>query len=165
MQLLYAIDGAERELRGDDSYRTEVWDCDPEPVAEVESVGDALRAADDHGRGVYYLFEGRRVLGAICSIHAARFEDRVWFYPAPGAACDTWCVCGQEPDGPWEPLETGLPSEEAARDWLRANHGDHPECDGFYIDRESNEGSAESYFDRVPDGLVEHVGCNRREFA
>jgi hypothetical protein len=81
MQLHYATDSADREGRGDDSYRTEVWDCDPEPVAECDTIRDALRAADDHGLGVYYLIEDGRALGAICSLHAARFEDRVCFYP------------------------------------------------------------------------------------
>jgi hypothetical protein len=36
----------------------------------------------------------------------------------------------------------------------------------FYADRESNEGHAESYFDRAKDGsLVKWVGCDLVAFA
>lgn len=96
---------------------------------------------------------------------SGEIEDLIRRLEEARAEAGTWCVCGQEPDGPWELATAGLATEEEAREWLRANHGDSPEYASWYIDREDNEGVAESYFDRVEDGLVEHVGCERREFA
>jgi uncharacterized short protein YbdD (DUF466 family) len=79
---------------------------------------------------------------------------------------EAWCVCGQEADGPWKALEVGLADYDAACEWLRTNHRRHPEMTAFYADRESNEGHAESYFDRAKDGsLVKWVGCDLVAFA
>lgn len=86
MILHYGLDSAERESRGDDSYRGEVWDYDPdvEPL-EADSLADAARVADDAGKGVYFVEADGEVVGALCSIHGPTFGRRVWFYPHDGS--------------------------------------------------------------------------------
>jgi hypothetical protein len=67
----------------------------------------------------------------------------------------TWCVCGQEVEGPWETVQDGLATREEAEDWLRQNHRDHLEYVAFYVDPEhSASGTAECYFDRHTDGSL-----------
>jgi hypothetical protein len=58
----------------------------------------------------------------------------------------TWCVCGQEPDGPWEAVKDGLSTREVSEAWLRLHFGEHPEYVAWYIDREANDGHAEAYW-------------------
>lgn len=80
---------------------------------------------------------------------------------------ETWCVCGRESDrDPWEPAVAGLASRDEAERWLRQNHRLHPEYVAWYIDREDNDGTADTYYDRNPDGsLAEYQGSGKVHFA
>lgn len=84
LQLNYAANSHDRELNGDDSYRSEVWELDPEfDVEECESIRECMARADEIGRGVYFVYntETDEWLGAILSIHGAYLYQRVGFYP------------------------------------------------------------------------------------
>ncbi len=65
----------------------------------------------------------------------------------------TYCVCGQEPEGPWEAVMDGIDSFDAAETWLRENFTRFPEYTAWYVDREDNDAHAESYWD-VRDGSL-----------
>jgi hypothetical protein len=84
-----------------------------------------------------------------------------------GDVGSTWCVCGQESgNDPWEPVEDGFASEDEARDYLRDHHREYPGYTAFYVDREDNDGHAEAYFERLPDGaLAEWQGPEKVAFA
>ena len=78
---------------------------------------------------------------------------------------DTWCVCGCTEEDPWEPMEEGLDSENAALAWLRENHQNHPDMTAFYVDREHDDAHAEEYFYRCEDGSLRYGTGNRGFFA
>jgi len=82
-------------------------------------------------------------------------------------ATKTWCVCGQETDNdPWELVEEDLGSREEAESWLRENHSQFQSYSGFYIDAEANDGIADTYYERNPDGsLSMFAGCDKVYFA
>jgi antirestriction protein len=66
---------------------------------------------------------------------------------------ETWCVCARESDRePWEAVKGGLSTYEAAEEWMIASYERYPEYRSYYIDRESNDGVAEHYFDVTSDG-------------
>jgi hypothetical protein len=69
---------------------------------------------------------------------------------------EDWCVCGQEPDGPWEAVEARLESREVAEAWLRTNFARFPEFSAWYVDRADNDGHAESYWS-IRDGDLVHT--------
>lgn len=70
---------------------------------------------------------------------------------------ESWCVAGQEPDGPWEPCQGDFATEQDAIDWLKENAvalGERHGYAAFYVDREANDGHAENYYDLIDGELV-----------
>lgn len=60
----------------------------------------------------------------------------------------TYCVCARESDrDAFEPVKFGLPSLAAAEEWLWANYAGRPDYRTWYLDCESNEGTALAYYD------------------
>ncbi len=68
-------------------------------------------------------------------------------------ATTTYTVCARKLDGPWEVACDGLESFGDAEAWLRRNFDRWPECTAWYVDRDDNEGRAESCWD-VRDGSL-----------
>jgi hypothetical protein len=89
-------------------------------------------------------------------IATADSGDTSWYSSGYPALPSTYCVCGQEPEGPWEAVENGLESFEAGETWLRANFTRFPEYVAWYVDREDNDGHAESYWS-VRGGELVHT--------
>ena len=65
-----------------------------------------------------------------------------------------WVVCGRESSvHPWEVAAANFPDQHAAETWLLENYAKHPSLTSWYVDRDWNDGFAESYFD-VQDGSL-----------
>ena len=70
-----------------------------------------------------------------------------------------YVVCGQESgDEPWMTIRDDFKTRQDAADWLSSHHR-IAECEGytaFYVDRDDNEGQADEYYTRLPDGSLAH---------
>jgi hypothetical protein len=81
LKLYYGMESYDRMVKGDDSWKQEVWEHEGDPIAECETTEDCLQEADLNGLGVYFVYDNNNCVGAVLSIHAQRFSERVTYYP------------------------------------------------------------------------------------
>lgn len=89
-------------------------------------------------------------------------SNRVWY----------WCVCGCETNLPWELVQDGLVSRDAAAGWVAENHLRYPQYTGWHVDwyvgyygaAEDGAPPAATYYFRNPDGSLSECRDGRRVF-